>query len=272
MTHTPNHPDPRVQRLLELLADQATGALTPAEQGELDGLLAQGLTDDSGRPIESGDMHEVAGALIAAVEPRDAMPASLRARILASAPGGAQDAAEPPAPIPMTRPSPGATPGWMGWAAAAAAVLLAAIGWLRTPAPTTPPTPEARAQALLADPDTVRIPWASPGDPAGKQATGEVIWNNRLQQGFMRISGLAVNDPSQQQYQLWIIDSGRTDPQPVDGGVFDFAAAPGQERVIPIRPTLPVRKPAAFAVTIEQPGGVVVSKQERVPLLAQPKG
>jgi hypothetical protein len=36
------------------------------------------------------------------------------------------------------------------------------------------------------------------------------------------------------------------------------------EVVIPIRASLMVRKPAAFAVTLEKPGGVVVSGREHV--------
>jgi hypothetical protein len=36
------------------------------------------------------------------------------------------------------------------------------------------------------------------------------------------------------------------------------------EVVIPIRASLMVRNPAAFAVTLEQPGGVVVSGREHV--------
>ena len=39
--------------------------------------------------------------------------------------------------------------------------------------------------------------------------------------------------------------------------------------IVPFRAKLPVGKPAAFVVTMEQPGGVVVSKQERVMALAK---
>jgi hypothetical protein len=40
------------------------------------------------------------------------------------------------------------------------------------------------------------------------------------------------------------------------------------ETIVPIQAKLKVLKPAAFAITIEKPGGVVVSTQERLPLLA----
>jgi anti-sigma-K factor RskA len=57
---------------------------------------------------------------------------------------------------------------------------------------------------------------------------------------------------------LWIFDGTRDKRYPVDGGVFDVPAN-SAEVVIPIRATLPIRKAAAFAVTVEKPGGVVVS-------------
>ena len=61
-----------------------------------------------------------------------------------------------------------------------------------------------------------------------------------------------------EQYQLWIVDPDRA-PQPVDGGVFDVAARPGRQ-VIPIDPALVIDQPAAFVITLEQAGGVVVSE------------
>ena len=60
-----------------------------------------------------------------------------------------------------------------------------------------------------------------------------------------------------QQYQLWIVDPERA-AQPVDGGVFDVQAGT-REVIIPINAKLAVNNPAAFAITLEKPGGVVVS-------------
>ena len=54
---------------------------------------------------------------------------------------------------------------------------------------------------------------------------------------------------------------------PVDGGVFDIR---GSGKVtIPIDARIPVDKAVMFAVTIEDPGGVVVSTRERLPVLAK---
>ncbi len=90
------------------------------------------------------------------------------------------------------------------------------------------------------------------------------------QQGYLRFRGIPANDPRLEQYQLWIADASRTPPEPVDGGVFNTpqSTATG-DVIIPFEAKLPVGKPAAFVVTVEQPGGVVVSKQERVLALAQ---
>ena len=54
----------------------------------------------------------------------------------------------------------------------------------------------------------------------------------------------------------------------VDGGVFDIG--PG-EVIVPIRAALPVTTPKLFAVTIEKPGGVVVSSRQRIVVTAAPK-
>jgi hypothetical protein len=39
--------------------------------------------------------------------------------------------------------------------------------------------------------------------------------------------------------------------------------------VVPIHATLPVNAPALFAVTLEKPGGVVVSKRDRIVVTAK---
>jgi hypothetical protein len=70
------------------------------------------------------------------------------------------------------------------------------------------------------------------------------------------------------QYQLWIFDAERNEAYPVDGGVFDVLDGATDDVVVRIDPRLPVRRATAFAITVEQPGGVVVSTRERLPLLA----
>jgi len=115
--------------------------------------------------------------------------------------------------------------------------------------------PGALASAVAEQGDRLELPWAGMGDARYQDTVGEVSWSDTLQQGVMRLRGLPVNDPSQAQYQLWIVDPDR-DSNPVDGGVFDVVEG---ENLIAINAKLKVANPKAFAITLEQPGGVVVS-------------
>ena len=84
----------------------------------------------------------------------------------------------------------------------------------------------------------------------------------------MRFANLAPNDPKLSQYQLWIFDKQRDEKYPVDGGVFDVTAT--GEVIVAISAKLPVGDAVLFAVTVEAPGGVVVSKRERIVVTAAP--
>ena len=124
---------------------------------------------------------------------------------------------------------------------------------------------QRRAQLITTAKDLLQIEWADGPTPiAGAQ--GDVVWSPSEQQGFMRFRGLTVNVPTVQQYQLWIFDKNQSETTPIDGGVFDITA--DQEVVIPIQAKLRVQDAYLFAITIEKPGGVVVSSRERLPLLA----
>jgi hypothetical protein len=176
-----------------------------------------------------------------------------------------------------------AAAGW--WTAACLAGLLL-WQWSGLPRPVTPPedlapTPslvELRGSLLAEDPQAVMVAWkkasddpavvAGPADLERAGGLGDVVWSAARQEGFMRFQGLAANDPAVAQYQLWIFDAERNDAYPVDGGVFDVPPDAGGDIVVRIDPRLPVSRATAFAVTVEQPGGVVVSSRERLPLLA----
>ncbi len=125
---------------------------------------------------------------------------------------------------------------------------------------------QARAELIANAPDPIQVVWDKGTTPFEKEVSGDVVWSNALQKGFMRFVGMPVNDRTIQQYQLWIIDPLRDD-KPIDGGVFDVTSE--GEVIVPIDAKLKVINPAAFAVTIEKPGGVVVSDQKRLPLLAK---
>lgn len=105
------------------------------------------------------------------------------------------------------------------------------------------------------------------GSKGYEQLNGDVVWSDSDQAGYMRLTNLKANNPSVAQYQLWIVDPGRDD-KPVDGGVFDMPADQS-EAIISIDAKLIVNGPKAFVITLEKPGGVVVSKQETVVGIAQ---
>lgn len=114
--------------------------------------------------------------------------------------------------------------------------------------------------------DRVSADWVSVGVGVDfDMVTGEVVWSDNTQGGYMVFDNLPKNDPSKEQYQLWIFDTDVNQEIPVDGGVFDVE---GGRVTIPFRPTHPVDRGVQFAVTIERPGGVQRSERERVPVLA----
>jgi hypothetical protein len=124
---------------------------------------------------------------------------------------------------------------------------------------------QLRAELISASEDLVRVKWADGPTPISG-AEGDVVWSASRQKGFMRFRGLAVNTPTVEQYQLWIFDKNQSEKTPIDGGVFDITS--DQEVIIPIQAKLRVQEAYLFAITIEKPGGVVVSSRERLPLLA----
>lgn len=130
--------------------------------------------------------------------------------------------------------------------------------------PVDPATLQQNRTKLLEVPGTVRVAWKPfdlPNNPAEQgQVQGDVVWNDAMQQGYLRFVGLKVNDPKVEQYQVWLIDE-RGMEQKVGGGVFNANAA--GEIVVPITPGIDVGRVALFAITIEGPGGTWVPDLKR---------
>jgi hypothetical protein len=63
------------------------------------------------------------------------------------------------------------------------------------------------------------------------------------------------------------MDENQGDKMPIDGGTFDVNS--NGEVVVPINARLKAKAPHLFAVTIEKPGGVVVSKREKIAAIAK---
>jgi anti-sigma-K factor RskA len=158
----------------------------------------------------------------------------------------------------------------VAWAACIAASVMALFFWQKTRVATEAPTlaPLTRESLMASASDLIQTPWTDGKTPWAGRVTGDVVWSNSMQKGFMKFVGMPINDPTVEQYQLWIIDPSRDD-EPIDGGVFDISSE--GESIVAIHAKLPVNRPTAFAITIEKPGGVVVSTQERLPLIAPVK-
>ena len=287
------------EAMVDLLIKQVTEGLSPAEQRALD-VLDSEVASAYSRDLE----RAAAAVMLAGSSTQQPLPAALAERVaqqaaahfaslskigdLGAARAAAVDAARTSASSASSaasaRPAPRADRyGAYGWLAAAACLVLAIFAWQRSPSPPVtpvaqqtpppviappaekpvPPTPAEERAALLAKSDSLKIPLAATKDPAAAGVTGDVVWDPVTQRGFLHFTGLAANDPAVHQYQIWIFDAGRDKRYPVDGGVFDVPANTA-EVVVPIRAELMVRKPAAFAVTVEKPGGVVVSGREHV--------
>lgn len=231
-------------RLKELLADWAVGEiLNPDEQHELEGLKRM-------HPEIRPESFERAAASVHQcwlTERMESLPLGLRARI-----ERLRERLGNWASLPRAETGNPWRAGW--WVAAAATIAM----WLATRDVLRPDTtPPAR--------DWIAQTWTATADPDATGVTGEVRWSPSQNRGTMVFEGLPRNDPTTAQYQLWIFDATRSTDYPIDGGVFD--AVEGRFE-IPIDAKINVDQATLFAITLERPGGVVVSSRERLLLTA----
>ncbi|QOJ01431.1 MAG: anti-sigma factor [Phycisphaeraceae bacterium] len=271
-------------RAVELLADRLTGDVGPGEAGELEALL-QGRDDAS---VELA----AASALVADLPRVEPLPESLRAALIRMADEVAADAAAERGvraaasvsvarhggyadgwSIASERGRRGSGSLWLGLAAAAGFALAAAGWWPRLVGPgAVEMTPAQRLEALaLSAPDVVVQEWSDfvhpdhGAPPELRGVRGNVVWSESRGEGYIRLAGLRPNDPTVEQYQLWVIDD-RGIEQRVSGGVFDAPAS--GEVTVAVDPAARVKNARAFAVTIEPSGGVAVSDLSRRACLA----
>jgi anti-sigma-K factor RskA len=256
--------------IIELLAGNALGDLDPIEARK----LAEQLAEEDKQNAD--ELQRAVGVLQLAFASQNsmAMPSALRDKITSEAPKYLKRTvlAEPVRPVVSGTAATSITRREkLAWLVTAASILVAIGLWASgkqsslSPGVAMSPS-QARAELLAQASDRIEIAWTEGTTPFDLVVSGDVVWSNSLQKGFLRFVGMPINDRSLQQYQLWIIDPLRDD-KPIDGGVFDITGE--GEVIIPIDAKLAVIDPAAFAVTIEKPGGVVVSDQKRLPLLAK---
>lgn len=284
-------------RLLELLADETFFDLNEEESLELKELK------NEFPEWEDDTSMELTAAMISLsdLEINESLPAHLRAKILTDSqelfnnkeksqkvlafpPKTGQDVSKTAGEIVATDTKPEIRSSawqWLGWAVAAAACVALAINlWVtqnrkpteivKTPETIQTPTPELTAaqkrdQLLATATDAIQVSLTNPKNE--KEILGDMVWSNSLQKGFARFRGLPSNDVSKETYQLWIVDETQDTKTPISGGVFDIAS--NGEVIVPINVQLQVKKPKVVAVTKEKPGGVVVSKPERIVAVAK---
>lgn len=273
------------ERLLDLLADRALFELGPEDENELENLLEifpEYREDDS-------FSLTAAAITLAGMETREEMPDGLKALVLNGANDyfeAVEEDAARPAGLSEVRSNVvefkprGFSWNWLGWAAAAAACIALAINiWMTrtSPAPdlgSIPPVmeekltmPQMRQRLMDTSPDMTKASWTAGNMPEMKEVGGDIVWSDAKQAGYMRFTGLPANDGTKETYQLWIFDETQDARTPIDGGVFNVNA--NGEVIIPINAKLKARNPKMFAITIEKPGGVVVSDRKRVAALAK---
>jgi anti-sigma-K factor RskA len=262
--------DSQWDRQRELLAGKVLGDLSEEEHKEVSHLLEQQIFREELFQLErSAAALELATLGRAASEIPEALQLRLRSdaeQFFRSQETAAVNSSSNSSSIAFSKPpsKSASRREWLAWACCAAALILALGLSLPRSEPSLSPA-LARADFLKEESDLIQIQWKEGKTPFSSPISGDVVWSNAKQMGFMLFDGLPINDPAIEQYQLWIIDPERDD-EPIDGGVFDVDAS-GQV-VVPIHAKLAVIDPKAFAITVEKPGGVVVSTQERLPLLA----
>lgn len=285
------------------LDDRADLALFgPSADPNLDGASADpssGLS--TGWPDDFPDEFEALAAALTTVPADFSAPADLMASLRADAEAFKVDAAQAPAPPALAAAAESDAPAGAKATAAKAAgtvSLWTLAGWALAlslgalllwpsadvnPVPTEDSpsgtavseaafedlTPNAARERLLTSDSLIRVAMEGKEDDAsrGVGPAGETLWDAVEQVGVMALTGLKPNDPAEFQYQLWIFDAERDERYPVDGGVFDIPAGAGPDdaALIPFVARLPVNEATLFAVTVEPPGGVVVSDRSRLP-------
>lgn len=276
------------ERLRDLLADQAMLGLSEDEARELGELL--GSADGS----MDAQSFELTAAAIALAETRyEPMPAGLEERLskaadeyFSSADSGIHESIHDQPTKAFKWKEPKASRSffdWFGWAAAAAACIALAITFfynqnrineLQAKVEQLTPKPEEtlaqkRDRMKAAGGEIARAEWTKGNVKETETVTGEVVWSDAEQKGYMTFRGLPVNDPNVEAYQLWIFEDAKLEAHPKDGGVFNVTGT--GEVIIPITAKLRTEDPKAFAITIEKPGGVVVSSREKIAVLGPVK-
>jgi anti-sigma-K factor RskA len=271
------------ERLFDLLADRALFELAADEERELEGLL-----EIFPKYREDDSFSLTAAAItLAGLETREEMPESLKGRIVSNASEYFEAVEEEAARPALTEARSNVIEfkprrsnlNWLGWAAAAAACIALATNIWMNRAPQEQEIagpleikdqltmPQMRQRLMDTSPDMTKATWTAGNVPEMTEIGGDVVWSDAKQAGYMRLKGLPANDGTKETYQLWIFDETQDAKTPIDGGVFNVNA--NGEVIIPITAKLKAKNPKMFAITVEKPGGVVVSDRKKIAALAK---
>jgi anti-sigma-K factor RskA len=273
------------ERMMDLLCDRALFGLSDEELRELEMFEKSA---DGGMEAHSLELTAAKLGLIG-IDQSAEIPSHLFEKIVADS--RRHVAAEenvftaPRGTVLTEAPAGGGLWNWLGWAVAAAACVALAVniyttrqdtGLVAGDKPTPTPaieeklTPAQLRQRLIDTEQTLaRGDWSKGNFKESEAISGDVVWSDAKQTGYLRVSGLPVNDKTKAQYQLWIFEDGALEKFPKDGGVFDVNE--NGEVIIPIDAKIAVKNPKAFAITLEKPGGVVVSERGQIAGLAPVK-
>lgn len=268
------------EKMLDLLCDKFVYGLDEADAKQLDNFGYD--------PKEADSIEKTIAALgLVGLDTESEMPAGLQARLSAAADDyfgvEASSSGMPEREIVLSSGPRFSWFSWLGWAAAAAACIALAINIYsprNTIAPiaaaTPTPTPQEsldpsqqRQRLIESSPGQVIMAEWSPGKMPDVKVSGDVVWDAMKQVGYLRLKGLPKNDVSKETYQLWIVDGSQNPKTPIDGGTFDISS--DGEVIVRINAKLKAIDPKAFAITVEKPGGVVVSEQGKLAALAPVK-
>ena len=267
MTHSP------IQQMAELMIQKSLTGLNFQEQQQLDHLISEHNVSDTelSNEMERIELAAAAADLACFQNETETIPDHLKDCVLVEAGKffesqtsltDTNNVADPTILSHQSRPTDTGFNGWMIMAVVAtAACILLLLNNTNSVTVTTPTTRVAMEEFLASNPaDLVDIEMLP-----GPDATGEgildsrLVWSDARQEGYMHFRGMSVNDPKKIQYQLWIFDNAGQ-KYPVDGGVFDIAS---ENEIVRIDPKIMARG-NLFAVTVEEPNGVVVSSRERI--------
>lgn len=260
-------------RMLELFSDKAIFGLDEAEIAELARLEKDfpELQDEAAELAHSLEFSAMAIGLVN-LDTSEPLPAHLRAKIVADSQEyfareeKIEVEKEDFQPTFEFEPKRSSIFGWLGWAFAAAFLVVLGVNiWttrnleiVQNPPQIQTPTPELttaqKREQLLASANKIQLNWTPP-KPEALAITGDVVWDNVKQEGYVRFQNLPALDAGKETYQLWIGDENQK--HPVDGGIFNVNQ--NGEIIIPLKAKLTINKPVLFAVTKEKAGGVVVS-------------